>query len=175
MVRIRKWPVGVRLGKGTLVAKVADGMSKTVMLSEVLTWNEPNDAGFSTDDTVPGGNNDWRGVWMIPSMGASAFSGRFPPNSTGVIPDFHKSTAVDSSDKIPACGTGIDKSPDWQDIPCTEELSSPNIWASARSKHNEGVNAALGDASVRFIKDDIDAYVWHAACTKSGDDVSDDF
>ena len=45
MVRIRKNPVGARVGQGTRVAKVADGMSKTVMLSEVLTWNETNDQG----------------------------------------------------------------------------------------------------------------------------------
>ena len=47
--------------------------------------------------------------------------------------------------------------------------------ASPRSRHNEGVNAAMGDGSVRFVSDDIDAYVWHTACTRSGGDVSEDF
>ena len=45
MVSIRKNPVGARAGQGTKISKVADGMSKTVMLSEVLTWNETNDQG----------------------------------------------------------------------------------------------------------------------------------
>ena len=84
MVHIRKNPVGARAGQGTRIAKVADGMSKTVMLSEVLTWNETNDQGAaSRADSVAQGNDDWRGAWMIPSVGASAFTGKFPPNSTG--------------------------------------------------------------------------------------------
>ena len=55
MVRIRKNPVGARVGQGTKVAKVADGMSKTVMLSEVLTWNETNDQGARSTKAVRAG------------------------------------------------------------------------------------------------------------------------
>ena len=40
------------------------------------------------------GNDDWRGVWIVPVMGASAFSGRFPPNSL-------------EKDIIDVCGMGI--------------------------------------------------------------------
>ena len=83
-----KYPVGARLGKGTPSAKVTDGMSNTVMLSEILTWNEVTETGMPQDDSVAQGNDDWRGVWMIPAMGASAFSGKFPPNSVGTGPDF---------------------------------------------------------------------------------------
>lgn len=158
MVRIKKWPVTVRLGKGYRVAKVSDGMSNTVMLSEVLTWNETNERGMPVDDGVGQGNDDWRGVWMIPSVGASAFTGRFPPNSG-------------EPDLIPACGTGLMETAVANEIPCEEELSSANIWASARSKHRGGVNAAMGDGSVRFVNDDIDQPVWQAACTRAGDDV----
>ena len=164
MVRIRKNPVGQRLGIGTKVGKVADGMSKTVLLSEVLTWSETNDQGAPVDESVPQGNDDWRGVWMIPSVGASAFTGRFPPNSN-------------EPDLIPACGTGLDKDkqplhPDYVEIPCREEMQSANIWATARSRHNEGVNAAMGDGSVSFIANDIAQPVWQAMCTRSGGDVA---
>jgi prepilin-type processing-associated H-X9-DG protein len=171
LVSIRKNPVGARAGQGTKASKVADGMSKTVMLSEVLTWNETNEQGAPVDAaTVGQGNDDWRGVWMIPSVGASAFTGKFPPNSTGVRHDFRKTNTLDSSDLIPACGTGLDKHPDFADIPCKEDMNTANIWASARSKHNEGVNAAMGDGSVRFVADDIDAFVWHAMCTRAGNE-----
>ncbi len=69
--RIRKNPVTARIGKGIKIAKVSDGMSKTVMLAEVQSWNEINDAGKATEGSgVPDGNDDWRGVWMIPSVGA---------------------------------------------------------------------------------------------------------
>jgi prepilin-type processing-associated H-X9-DG protein len=176
MVRIAKYPIGARLGKGYSVAKVTDGMSNTVMMSEILTWNEPNDQGASVTDAVGQGNDDWRGVWMIPGMGASAFSGKFPPNSTGRQPDFRGGPAIESRDQIPACGTGLDpaKSPlhaDHIDIPCQENAESSNTWASARSAHNEGVNAAMGDGSVAFIADDVEARVWHGLCTRAGEEV----
>ena len=169
MVHIRKNPVGARVGVGTKLAKVSDGMSKTVMLSEILTWNETNDEGAGVETSGVGqGNDDWRGAWMIPGMGASAFSGKFPPNSTGSRSDFRNSNSLISSDRIPACGTGLDKVADFADIPCTEDMDSANTWASARSLHNEGVNASMGDGSVHFIADDIDALAWHSMCTRAG-------
>jgi prepilin-type processing-associated H-X9-DG protein len=159
MVQIHKWPVGVRLGHGTKVGKVSDGMSKTVLLSEILTWSEPNDRGVAVDESVPQGNDDWRGAWMIPSVGASAFTGRYPPNSG-------------EPDVIPACGTDLDKSPEYTIIPCKEEMESSNIWATARSAHNQGVNAAMGDGSVSFIANDVAQPVWQAMCTRAGGDVA---
>ena len=60
-------------------------------------------------------------------------------------------------------------------IPCdpaenTRE-SPNNSFASARSAHNDGVNAAMGDGSVDFISDDIEPRVWHAMCTRAGEDI----
>lgn len=172
LARIQKYPIGARMGKGNSTAKVTDGMSNTVLLSEILTWNETTETGSPVDEGVPQGNDDWRGVWIIPSVGASAFTGRFPPNSKGSGPDFRGGTSVPRLDQIPACGTGIDSTSDFADIPCTEEKESANIWASARSKHNGGVNAAMGDGSVTFVSDDIEAPVWHAMCTRAGEDVA---
>jgi prepilin-type processing-associated H-X9-DG protein len=177
MVRIQKYPIGARLGKGASSAKVTDGMSNTVMLSEILTWNEVNETGAAVDDGVGQGNDDWRGVWMIPSVGASAFTGKFPPNATGTGPDFRGTTDLDRADQIPACGTELDVKqnssphPDSLEIPCTEENESANLWASARSRHNDGVNAAMGDGSVAFISDDIEPRVWHGMCTRAGEEV----
>jgi prepilin-type processing-associated H-X9-DG protein len=180
MARIRKNPAGARVGQGIKIAKVTDGMSKTVMLSEILTWNETNEQGAAVETSGVGqGNDDWRGAWMVPGMGASAFSGKFPPNSTGMQPDFRRENPINSADTIPACGTQLDVAknpggghPDAADIPCIERADSANTWASARSKHNEGVNAAMGDGSVQFIADDIDAFAWHAMCTRAGEDTA---
>ena len=172
MVRIQKYPIGARLGKGTPPAKVTDGMSNTVMLSEILTWNEVNETGGSGDDGVRQGNDDWRGVWMIPSVGASAFTGKFPPNSKGEGPDFRGGQMSDSlrtryrpaarESKRPATSstfpvTKIRKRPTSGPRPAvaTTKASTPR-WATARS---------------RFISDDIDARVWHAMCTRAGEDV----
>ncbi len=158
MVRIQKWPPGRRIGKGLKVSKVADGLSHTIMLSEVLTWNEVNARGLPVDESVPQGNDDWRGVWMIPSVGASAFTGKFPPNSG-------------EADVIPACGTGLMQSPAARSMPCREEFQSANTFASARSAHTGGVNSARGDGSVAFISDDIDQPVWQGLCTRAGREI----
>jgi prepilin-type N-terminal cleavage/methylation domain-containing protein/prepilin-type processing-associated H-X9-DG protein len=161
MVPCEKFPVGARLGAGIPVARVTDGMSKTIAISEVLTWNEANEQGAGEEGLA--GNDDWRGVWMIPAMGASAFSGHEPPNSS-------------EPDVIDACGTGLEGSADYQDIPCKESLEKGNggaTFASARSKHNEGVNAARADGSVTFIGNDIDRLVWQALCTRAGEDTTE--
>ena len=57
---------------------------------------------------------------MIPSVGASAFTGKFPPNSS-------------EPDLIPACGTGLMQSAAATTMPCREDFQNPNIFASARS------------------------------------------
>ena len=156
MVPINKLPVQKRVGKGLRLAKVIDGLSNTVMLSEVLTFNDTNIQGEADDNSVPQGNDDWRGVWMVPGMGASAFSGHYPPNS-GVY------------DNIPACGTGIGRN--HPEIPCEEAKNTPETWASARSAHPGGVNACMGDGSVSFVSDDVEPLVWYAFCSRAGDEA----
>jgi len=42
---------------------------------------------------------------------------------------------------------------------------------SARSRHPGGVNAAMSDGSVRFIKDSISLQTWYALATRSGGEV----
>lgn len=154
--RIEKWPPDRRVGKGQKLSRIKDGLSKTIMLSEVLTWNQPNAQGRSIDDSVPQGNDDWRGAWMIPSVGASAFTGKFPPNST-------------EPDVIPACGTGLMNSPlAASTMPCREDMQTSNIYASARSAHRGGVNGAMGDGSVAFFTDDTDLAIWQSLCTRAG-------
>ncbi|HYO25594.1 MAG TPA: DUF1559 domain-containing protein [Lacipirellulaceae bacterium] len=172
MMRIPKYPIGARFGKGHKLSAISDGMSNTIMMSEVLTWNDVNANGGPVDDSVPPGNDDWRGVWMIPAMGASAFSGKFPPNAKGQGPDFRGTQSYNRADVIPACGTGIETSADANIIPCTEDKETANTWASARSLHTQGVNASRGDGSVTFIADEIEPAVWHALCTAAGDETT---
>ena len=159
MVPIRKWPASNRLGKGNSIGKIEDGMSKTVMFSEILVWNSRNERGTPVDPTVPNGNDDWRGAWMVPSVGAGAFTGKYPPNSK--IPD-----------RIPACGTGLmNDVTAARTMPCQEEAQSGNTWASARSAHTGGVNAARGDGSVHWVDDGINPLVWASLCTRSGQEA----
>jgi prepilin-type N-terminal cleavage/methylation domain-containing protein/prepilin-type processing-associated H-X9-DG protein len=44
-------------------------------------------------------------------------------------------------------------------------------WKAARSLHPGGVNALLGDGSVRFVRDAITANVWSALATRAGGEI----
>ncbi len=165
LVRINKNPPGGRLGKGIRVAQASDGLSNTVLLSEVITWDEANTQGAADAGVAGSGNDDWRGAWMIPSAGASAFTGYLTPNSK-------------DQDIIGACGTGIENSGDYANLPCREGMGAKhdnggNLYAAARSRHNGGVNTAMADASVRFVEEEIDEPVWQAMCTRAGDEAVD--
>ena len=158
-------PALARMGRGTKVSQVEDGMSNTVMLSELLAWDEENAQGIGDPSTNIVRNDDWRGTWMIPCMGASAFSGFTLPNSG-------------EPDLIPACGSGIENSPQFREMPCEEksdQFNGGNIYAAARSRHPGGVNAAMADASVRFVSEDVDEPVWQAACTRAGAETLEAF
>ena len=119
-------PVGQRIGKGSKAAQMTDGLSNTVMLSEVLAWTEENEQGGGEDGLA--GQRRLARRWMVPGMGASAFSGRFPPNSKGAGKETNPNDPSqvievdESSDRIPACGTGIENSAAFQDMPCTEDI-----------------------------------------------------
>jgi prepilin-type processing-associated H-X9-DG protein len=46
---------------------------------------------------------------------------------------------------------------------------------AARSNHTGGVNALLGDGSVRFVADGIDLKTWRALATIFGNEVIEPF
>lgn len=58
----------------------------------------------------------------------------------------------------------------------SDAVLSPSVAAAtplfnARSYHPGGVNALLGDGSVRFVKSTIDGMVWRALGTVAGGEV----
>ena len=128
-----------------------DGTSGTVLLSEVL----------GVDDTADG-----RGAWIWNGMGGTCFTTRNTPNSS-------------VNDKIQACASSaVGKLACVQNQhgdTATPAASFGDLWASARSDHEGGVNAALADGSVRYITDSIDPNVWKALGTKSGGEPAGDF
>jgi prepilin-type N-terminal cleavage/methylation domain-containing protein/prepilin-type processing-associated H-X9-DG protein len=46
-------------------------------------------------------------------------------------------------------------------------------WRAARSLHAGGVNVAMADGRVAFVRDDIDPAAWRAAATRSGGETTD--
>jgi prepilin-type N-terminal cleavage/methylation domain-containing protein len=135
-------------GKGVKTRKIKDGTSKTVVVSEVLTWDDKGRA----QDSV-----DIRGVWTTSSMGASTYSHLTTPNST-------------EYDTINGCDRNI---PETDPMHCVERRpsrspSSAETFAAARSKHNGGVVAGRADGSVGFYADDTALAIWQALATRSG-------
>ena len=79
-------------------------------------------------------------------------------------------TPNSGTDVSPYCnGTNYPYNP-----PCTS-AGSTYAHQAARSKHTGGVNALLGDGSVRFIQSGIDLNTWRALGTMNGGEVLGDF
>jgi prepilin-type N-terminal cleavage/methylation domain-containing protein len=143
-------------GKGIAVRKVKDGVSKTIVVSEVLTWDGAASNRANSEDI--------RGVWTCASMGASTYSHRTGPNST-------------VNDQINGCENDPTDIPTGHPLNCTERTgggqSAGDTWAAARSQHNGGVVSGRADGSVGFFADDVDIELWQNLATRARGDRSD--
>jgi prepilin-type N-terminal cleavage/methylation domain-containing protein/prepilin-type processing-associated H-X9-DG protein len=66
--------------------------------------------------------------------------------------------------------------PNWRAIDCgtrsaIADAPGEHAIISARSQHTGGVNASMGDGSVKFVSDGIDVVVWRAAGTRANGEV----
>ncbi len=137
------WKMGNRQGVRDI--EIRDGTSHTLMVAEVLGYNSAYDA---------------RGSWVIVAPGSSTFTARTGPNSKI---DDQVSICYDENDP----GGGI---PETHPLHCTENRTDGELWAAARSRHPQGVNALMADGSVHFQGNDIGLFVWRAMATRAGDD-----
>jgi prepilin-type N-terminal cleavage/methylation domain-containing protein/prepilin-type processing-associated H-X9-DG protein len=131
------------LDKQFALKDALDGTSKTVMISEVII--NPN-------------TQAWVGFWGVPTVATGAgFTAYLTPNST---------SSVDAGRR---CWNTGDFTPQ---IGCYQS----NTWQSAAypaySRHPSGVNAAMADASVRFVDEVIDISVWRAMCNTQGGEIT---
>src|SRR5262249_35232173 len=61
--------------------------------------------------------------------------------------------------------------PPWD---CSNASHNPGQ-AAARSQHTGGVNILLGDGAVRFVSNNIQAFIWQALSTRAGNEAIGDF
>ena len=116
---------------------IPDGLSNTMLLSEVVVGQGQDLRGFS---------------WWGDAATYEAFS---TPNSS--FPDVLFSPLY--------C---INQSPN---PPCTTATTAlPEVYA-ARSRHPGGVNVAMADGSVHFIKNSISIQTWRGMSTTAGAEV----
>ena len=119
---------------GCAVNRIEDGASNTIMLAEVRSG-----AYLSVNDT--------RGVWALGYPGASVIVGMASWDDN--FPNTTEDSADDCNGCIndPADGMGA-----WPGCPFQQ--------ANSRSKHIGGVQVAMGDGSVRFVKNTITTANW---------------
>ena len=138
-------------GQGTRTIQIKDGTSRTIVLSEVLSWD-----GSDRNQEY---SEDIRGVWTSGSMGASVYTHKYGPNSP--MPD-----------RVNACDTQLARDhPLFCEQAPAQGPAAAETWASARSTHRHGVVAALADGSVQFYSDDIHLPVWLALSTRAGQEL----
>ncbi|TWT88730.1 hypothetical protein Mal64_22180 [Pseudobythopirellula maris] len=139
---------------GMKLAKITDGLSKTLVLAEVRT----------RDDLT-----DERGVWALPWNAATLLSldyhpkyypttEWFPPTEYDFTPDPADSGGAltpnaNKSDVLEVCDHPGRAQLD--DMPCRTSTGYKS--AASRSLHTGGVNTAFADGHVVFLSEDIDS------------------
>jgi prepilin-type N-terminal cleavage/methylation domain-containing protein/prepilin-type processing-associated H-X9-DG protein len=120
--------------QGMGIQAIQDGSSNTILFGEVISGSDANDP---------------RAVWAFGLAGSSTIVAH-----------------ADGDCILPNDGKNRDCSDDIRDAP---NLPAQNLsnWtscnsnqATARSRHPGGVNVALGDGSVRFIRESVDQRTW---------------
>lgn len=127
---------------GKMFSDFKDGMSQTIVASEVLTGK--HDTLNSTTDA------DSRGLWAWNAMGSACYTHRNTPNSS-VADTAWRSSADASCVNEPEIG-----------LPCDTSAGTRHdtFQAAARSRHPGGVNAVFGDGHVSFIPDIVNLDCW---------------
>src|SRR5207244_3622068 len=118
------------LNRGARLTDITDGTSNTMLMAEYLT----------------GTTNDARGDYSTAQGGGGILMTRVTPNSSA--PD----VIVGWDDNWCPAGSNLPQ----QNLPCAKSVSWSDISATARSRHNGGVNILRGDGSVYFISQNID-------------------
>ena len=135
-------------GVSRRAASVTDGMSHTVMLSEVVS------GGVGGPD---GQDRDMRGAWWdyngVHYSHLRTPNSREPDTEGGVSWSRIISSKRGLPDIVPIAGG-------W-----------PGQTTAARSYHPGGVNSVYADGSVRFITDDVTSDIWTALGSMNGGDV----
>ena len=152
--------------RGIKARQVRDGLSRTLMLSEVKTYNPylrdggGGDATLPTDPTeIPplGGDfktNSGHTEWVDGRVHQTGFTGTFPPNTVVTHSSGGQSHDVDFNSM--------------REGKTDTDITYAAV--TARSHHPDTVNAATASGSVITVESDIDQILWRAFATRDGGD-----
>jgi prepilin-type N-terminal cleavage/methylation domain-containing protein/prepilin-type processing-associated H-X9-DG protein len=134
---------------GLRLENIKDGTASTLMFSENVAPSVAPGWGGPIGSIVYG------------NMGGGLFTATLTPNSS-------------SADR-PIGPCPQDQGDTLYNLPCLSlggnawfTPSAAGAHAAARSRHSNGVNAAMADGSVRFVANSVDLTVWRALGTRSG-------
>jgi prepilin-type N-terminal cleavage/methylation domain-containing protein len=150
---IKRRGVGhVRQQWGARIADMLDGTSNTLVVGELLTHTSTGDGSW--------------GVWAHsggPFVNGSNDNGGTPdvmiPNGDARLAPNHEWT--------PHCPNGV-SDPIWT---CDDSNTAHTV----RSRHAGGVQILLGDGTVRFVSNNINALTWRGLFTIAGEEVVGEF
>jgi len=172
------------IGDALKPADMVDGMSNTVFFSERskgsgrnLAVELPNRADVTNMLSRPQGLVDADVMFAACQAQAPNLNGGFNFNSMGRwLP------GTDFSNGWPfgfysATMYNHVAPPNWRSIDCgtrsaIADAPGEHAIVSARSHHTGGVNATMGDGSVRFVSDSIDLLIWRAVGTRANGEVA---
>jgi len=137
---------GPNISTTTKFAGIPDGLSTTMMTSEILVGQGFDLRGFS-----------WWG-------GAPMFTGLYPPNSSQ--PDVtYGLSYCDLTKNNPPCAATT------YQVSSGGTFTGLGLFNDARSKHPGGVNVGMCDGSVRFVKNSINVYTFQALASTRGAEI----
>jgi prepilin-type N-terminal cleavage/methylation domain-containing protein/prepilin-type processing-associated H-X9-DG protein len=170
------FPSGGQLMKGPTMLGVTDGLSNTVMFSELLRSKIQYNAASGIRDNL----TVIRGTGVT---AANELDGRaIPECATGsnwvssikyvghqyyrAIPQMttYTHTLPPNWNQLTSSGT--------QRYNCGDSANLNRNHMGPSSNHSGGVNCCMGDGSVRFVRDSIDFTVWRGAGTKTGGEAT---
>lgn len=161
------------------LAEFTDGLSQTVLASEVKTYWAASNCRHTTLPSVNDANNipspyadpyavapeydngtcvtqnqfEFHTEWSDGNVHAAGFTTAWPPNKAIMGRSAYQGMDLDLNGR-------------------NEEDGGPTFAAiTARSYHPGGVNALFGDGSIKFVKSTVDGMVWRALGTVAGGEV----
>ncbi|MFN0198136.1 MAG: DUF1559 domain-containing protein [Planctomycetaceae bacterium] len=145
------------------IRKITDGTSNTVIGAEVLVvdtkWHVGGSGGYGQSTDVDNRGAIYSNLGGMPNL----FSTLYPPNTS--IPDQTYSCPISVTDTRAPC----------INMAATGSGFARNGFVSARSYHEGGVHALMGDGAVRFVSENIDTNTWNWLGTRAGNETTGEF
>jgi prepilin-type N-terminal cleavage/methylation domain-containing protein/prepilin-type processing-associated H-X9-DG protein len=153
--------------KGVKITEISDGTSNTVAMSESILGDGPEiSPAQSGDEQVA-----YKYLGYTGTLPSDANCAATPPLWNG----YNRRGFMWASGEARCVSYNHYYTPNSKLFDCI--ANDPTMtyisvgYRAARSRHSGGVNALLGDGSVRFMRDSIDLITWRALSTRQGGEV----